>query len=99
MAQTPYTLRKSERDLIWIAHAVLFDLMGADEIREKAIEQLRLCLIAQVAWSKQHGYPLMQCYFAAPKEYWTPPFEFMEMPSDEEIAACKFEAVVGVTER
>jgi hypothetical protein len=88
---TPYTLTKRRND--WIAHSVAFDLVGADKNRDAAISQLRMCLIAQIGWGLKHGAKVIDCYFAAPPRYWNAPFEFMEMPTDAEIAELKLEEV------
>lgn len=89
MKPTPYTLR--HKDGLWIAHAVAFDLIGADENKEKAVEQLRLCLLAQLAFGVRTGR--YNCFFPAPVEYWLPPYEFMPIPTEEEINAVEFQPV------
>lgn len=79
---TPYTLRI--KDDTWIAHALAFDLIGTGATEQEAIEQLRVCLGAQVAWAEKEGTPLGNCYFAAPPVYWEPPIRFMPMPTKED---------------
>jgi hypothetical protein len=86
---TPYTIR--QEDGTWIAHAIAFDLVGTDSQKEKAVKQLQTCLIAQIAFGMKCGLGVSQCFFPAPPEYWQRPCEFMPLPTEEEIAKCKFE--------
>jgi len=88
-SQTPITVREGEAEGTWIAHSLEFDLIGCDPDRTKAIEQLKVCLGAQIAFGRKRG--ITNCYFPAPIEYWIPPYEFLPMPTEEEIAAFKFE--------
>jgi hypothetical protein len=87
---TPYTIREIEG--AWIAHALAFDLVGADSVKEKAVEKLKTCLAAQIAFGRKQGIDYRRCWFPAPAEYWIPPYEFMPLPSDEEMDAFKFKA-------
>jgi hypothetical protein len=90
MTETPYTVRKY--DGAFIAHAVAFDLVGTDIDESEAVRKLRTCLAAQIAYGRTRGLTLTKCYFAAPLEYWTTPFRFVELPSDDELKQFKFEA-------
>jgi len=92
---TPYTLR--HKDGHWIAHAVAFDLIGSGQRKDEAVAQLKMCLGAQIAFGAKRGFGISQCFFAAPVEYWVAPYEFMPLPTNEELAAFKFEVAARCT--
>jgi len=78
---TPYTLK--ERDGKTIAHAVAFDLVAVGKDYVEAVESLAVLVEAQIrAGSGLVGdtFSLMNVFFAAPREYWEPPF--YDMPFD-----------------
>jgi Protein of unknown function (DUF551) len=85
-----YVVRGSDEE-DWTAHALAYDLVGSGPTKEQAVARLRNCLIAQIAVGRKQGLTPFQSFFPAPPEYWTPPYEIMELPTEAEIAACKIE--------
>jgi hypothetical protein len=80
-----YTLR--EKDGVWCAHAIAYDLIGCDTDKNRAVESLRICLVAQIGFALKHGFGKHRSFFSAPVEYWIPPYFKMPFPADEELAA------------
>jgi|SRR5271157_1196174 len=85
---TPYTL--VQREGKWVAHAVAFDLVAVDKDRDEAVRKLRTLLIAQIGFGRRNGISLSDIYFAAPPEYWRPPFEYMDLPTQHELSQVHF---------
>jgi hypothetical protein len=83
-----YTLRKRHDADVWVAHALAYDVVATGSTKEEAVESLRSCLVAQIAFAKGRN-----CFFPAPPNYWKPPYESMSVPTPDELATCKFEPV------
>lgn len=74
---TPFTLRQDNAGN-WIAHAVALDLVAVDKDRSEALKELQFVCIAQVGFAKKHWGQTVNTFFAAPPEYWVPPFLELE---------------------
>ena len=77
---TPITLTKSGQ---WVAHAVAFDLVATADEPYRAVTRLRLLLACQIAAAFHGGGTLRNCYFAAPANYWMPPFKYITISQDD----------------
>lgn len=80
-----------EKEGLWIAHALQYDLVATDPDKEESVRKLRTLLTAQIGFGRTRGHS--NCFFPAPARYWQPPFEYMALPTEAEISAMKFESV------